>query len=91
MPSTFDIDTTPPLYKITLFRGGKGSDDVYIANALLECVPGMEIPQAKQVAARVMSIGFGLVVNGLTEEVATDCADRIRERDMVCDVSREAD
>merc|ERR1711918_121176 len=73
----------------TLFRGGKGSDEVYIANALLECVPGMEIPEAKAVATKVMSIGFGLV-GVWPEEVAEGCAEQIRERDMVCDVSKEA-
>jgi ATP-dependent Clp protease adapter protein ClpS len=87
MPSTFDKD--PPLFKVTLFRGGKGSDEVYIANALLECVPGMEIPEAKAVATKVMSIGFGLV-GVWPEEVAEGCAEQIRERDMVCDVSKEA-
>merc|ERR1719238_2535381 len=95
MPSTYEVpaavDKNPPFYKITLFRGGKGSDEVYIAKALLECVPGMEIPQATQVASKVMNIGFGLVVSGLTEEVARGCAEQIRDRDMVCDVSREVE
>lgn len=100
LPSTWDVPDTftftapsttskePPLYKVTLFKSSSASDQVYVANSLLEIVAGMDIPRAKEIAKKVNSIGFALV-GVWVEEVAEAYADALRDRKLVCDVSEQ--
>lgn len=100
LPSTWDVPDTftftapsttskePPLYKVTLFKSASTSDQVYVANSLLEIVAGMDIPRAKEIAKKVNSIGFSLV-GVWVQEVAEAYADALRDRKLVCDVSEE--
>ena len=94
VPDTFTFtadmtrDKEPPLYKVTLFKSSSTSDQVYVANALLDIVAGMDIPRAKEIAKKVNSLGFALV-GVWVEEVAEAYADALRDRKLVCDVSEE--
>ena len=95
VPDTFTLttpsstSTEPPLYKVTLFKGSSTSDEVYVANALLEVVADMEIPRAKEIAKKVKSIGFALV-GVWVEEIADAYAEALRDRKLVCDVSKQS-
>ena len=72
----------------TLFKSSSTSDQVYVANALLDIVAGMDIARAKEIAKKVNSLGFALV-GVWVEEVAEAYADALRDRKLVCDVSEE--
>jgi ATP-dependent Clp protease adapter protein ClpS len=94
VPDTFSLaslrkstrDETP-LYKLTLFKSGRG--EVHIVNALLEVVPGMAKERAIEVAETTFRVGFSLVrlfEQALAEEYAASLKS---DFSLVCDVSPE--
>ena len=98
LPSTWDVPDTftftadmtrhkePPLYK-ALFKSSSTSDQVYVANSLLEIVAGMDILVPRRSPRR--STRSGSLVGVWVEEVAEAYADALRDRRLVCEGSEE--